>query len=120
MTDDRRSNCPIACTLDLLGDRWTLLVVRDLLFGGKVRFDDFLASPEGISTNILTERLKRLEAAGLISKELYSSHSGRNAYLLTDKGEGLRPVMKAFIAWGLANIPGTTTDLARVPLISKR
>ena len=59
----RRSQCPVACSLDLIGDRWTLLVVRDL-FPGKSRFGDFASSPEGIPSNILAERLKRLEAAG--------------------------------------------------------
>jgi DNA-binding HxlR family transcriptional regulator len=61
MTQAQRSPCPIACTLDLIGDRWTLLIVRDMMFFGKQRFEEFLESPEGISTNILTSRLKSLE-----------------------------------------------------------
>ncbi len=63
---NRRSNCPVACTLDLVGDRWTLLVVRDLIWG-KTRFDEFLASPEGIATNILSSRLRLLEDLGYVT-----------------------------------------------------
>ena len=73
---ERRSPCPVACTLDLVGDRWTMLVIRDL-FLGRTRFRDFLASPEGIPTNILTERLERLCSAGLAERALASDGSGR-------------------------------------------
>ncbi|HEY9669782.1 MAG TPA: helix-turn-helix domain-containing protein, partial [Coleofasciculaceae cyanobacterium] len=64
MTPEPRSHCPIACTLDSIGDRWTLLIIRDMLFFRKQRFEEFLESPEGISTNILTSRLKSLEQLG--------------------------------------------------------
>ncbi|MEW5850984.1 MAG: helix-turn-helix domain-containing protein [Myxococcota bacterium] len=106
MVASRRSTCPVACTLDILGDKWTLLVIRDL-FLGKQRYDEFLASPEGISTNILAERLKRLEEAGLVAREPYGTHPGRMAYSLTERGRSLRPVMRAVVEWGLANIPNT-------------
>src|SRR5712692_4980605 len=76
-----RSRCPVACSLDVLGDRWTLLVIRDL-FAGKSRFGEFVASPEHIPTNILSERLKRLERAGLISSTAYSQHPLRFDYHL--------------------------------------
>ncbi|PSB57386.1 transcriptional regulator, partial [filamentous cyanobacterium CCP1] len=69
MTQPRRSPCPVSCTLDLIGDRWTLLVIRDMMFFGKQRFEEFLESPEGISTNILANRLKLLEEAGLVTKQ---------------------------------------------------
>jgi DNA-binding HxlR family transcriptional regulator len=105
-TASPRSTCPVACTLDLLGDRWTLLVIRDLL-RGKTRFGEFLASPERIPTNILAERLKRLEAAGLIDATAYSQRPPRYAYHLTERGRSLEPVMNAVAAWGLAQIPGT-------------
>src|SRR5918912_1391089 len=81
--DERRSDCPIACSLDLIGDRWTLLVIRDLM-RGKARFGDFLGSSEGIPTNILTERLKRLEDAGLVTRVPYREHPPRFEYRLTD------------------------------------
>ncbi|MDY6782138.1 MAG: helix-turn-helix domain-containing protein [Cyanobacteriota bacterium] len=107
MTSTRRSSCPIACTLDLIGDRWTLLVVRDMMFFKKKRFEEFLDSPEGISTNILSNRLKLLEEAGLVEKQPYSNHSRRMDYFLSDRGKSLRPVLKAAIAWGLKQLPDT-------------
>lgn len=101
-----RSPCPVACTLDLIGDRWTLLLIRDML-QGKQRFEEFLDSPEGISTNILTSRLRSLEAEGLVEKQPYSSHSRRMCYKLTERGQSLRPVLKAVMVWGLRQIPDT-------------
>lgn len=118
MTPERRSHCPIACTLDVIGDRWTLLIIRDMLFFGKQRFEEFLESPEGISTNILTNRLKSLEEMGLVEKQPYSNHSRRMNYQLTQQGQSLRPVLKAMIHWGLKNIPETkiprTPDQAQI------
>jgi DNA-binding HxlR family transcriptional regulator len=107
MTQSRRSLCPITCTLDLIGDRWTLLVIRDMMFGGKQRFEEFLESPEGISTNILANRLRLLEELGLAEKQPYSNHSRRMNYQLTDKGKSLRPILKVIAAWGLKHIPDT-------------
>ncbi|NJR32322.1 MAG: helix-turn-helix transcriptional regulator, partial [Chamaesiphon sp. CSU_1_12] len=98
MTLPKRSPCPVACTLDLIGDRWTLLVVRDMMFFEKQRFEEFLASPEGISSNILANRLKLLEELGLVTKQPYSSHSRRMNYQLTERGQSLRPVLKAMTA----------------------
>lgn len=105
--ESRRSACPLACTLDLIGDRWTLLVIRDMMFFGKQRFDEFLSSPEGISTNILSSRLKSLEALGLVSKQPYGNHPRRMSYHLTAQGESLRPVLKVIIRWGLKHLPDT-------------
>ena len=102
----QRSLCPVARSLDLLGDRWSLLVIRDLLFG-KTRYGDFLTSAEGIPTNILADRLKRLEEAGIVASALYSRHSRRKDYRLTEAGEALRPVVAALRDWGLAQFPGT-------------
>lgn len=104
-----RSDCPLACTLDLLGDRWTLLVVRDLLRGHR-RFGDFLTSPEGIPTNILTERLKRLEQAGLLEKTAYQENPVRHEYAPTAKCRELKPILVAAAQWGNKHIPGTRTD----------
>ncbi len=101
-----RSDCPIACSLDLIGDRWTLLIVRDL-FVGKHRFSEFLDSGEGIKTNILAERLKRLERAGLVKRSLYHEHPPRYEYHLTESGRELSPVVKAIYAWGRAHPPGS-------------
>jgi DNA-binding HxlR family transcriptional regulator len=107
---DRRSTCPIACSLDVIGDRWTLLVVRDLLMG-KTRFGEFLASPERIPTNVLADRVRRLEREGIVSSELYSQHPPRAEYRLTAKGRQLAPVLHAVGAWGLEHFPGTEARL---------
>ena len=107
-----RSRCPVACSLDVLGDRWTLLVIRDL-FAGKSRFGEFLASPERIPTNILAERLKRLERAGLIVSAPYSQHPPRFDYHLTERGRALAPVVDAIALWGLEQFPGTRRGLRR-------
>jgi DNA-binding HxlR family transcriptional regulator len=107
MTQEQRSNCPIACTLDLIGDRWTMLIIRDMLFFKKQRFEEFLESPEGISTNILASRLKSLEQFGLVEKQPYSNHSRRMNYQLTERGRSLRPLLQAMIDWGLESIPQT-------------
>jgi len=104
---EKRSICPIACTLDLLGDKWTLLVLRDIVIFKKSRFEQFLDSPEKIATNILTDRLHKLEKAGLITKAPYGSHRLRMAYTATEKGKSTVPLMKEIVKWGLANIEGT-------------
>lgn len=103
---ERRSPCPVACTLDVLGDRWTLLVVRDL-FLGRARFKDFEASPEGIPTNILSERLERLLRAGIVEQIPAGEGAKRFAYQLTTKGKALAPVLVAIRDWGLKWEKGT-------------
>jgi DNA-binding HxlR family transcriptional regulator len=97
----RRSPCPVACSLDIFGDRWTLLIVRDL-FLGRARFKDFTASPEGIPTNILAERLERLLAHGVVEQIPAQDGTKRLAYRLTEKGKALGSVLKAMRDWGLA------------------
>jgi len=101
----RRSRCPVACTLDVLGDRWTLLVVRDLI-RGKRRFAELVESPERIPTNILADRLKRLVSLGVIQSRRYSDHPPRVEYQLTAKGEDLRPVLRAMVDWGIKHAGG--------------
>jgi DNA-binding HxlR family transcriptional regulator len=102
----QRSPCAVACTLDLVGDKWSLLVVRDLL-RGNVTYGELQKSPEGIPTNILADRLKRLEEAGLITKSAYQQHPVRYTYELTENGRGLRDILLAFARWGTEHIPGT-------------
>ena len=102
-----RSQCPITNTLDLIGDKWTLLVIRDMLFLKKKSFHEFLESPEGIATNILTERLKRLEEHGIIAKRPYQKTPPRYEYQLTRRGEDLRPLLMELVRWGNAHIEGT-------------
>jgi DNA-binding HxlR family transcriptional regulator len=106
MAPPLRSRCPIAGALDVLGDSWTLLVLRDLLFYDKHRFADFLNSPEGISTNILAERLKRLETCGLVERRRYQDRPPRDEYYVTQRGHDLLPVLRELIAWGQRHIPG--------------
>ena len=105
----RRSACPVAGALDLLGDRWTLLIVRDLL-AGKSRYGEFAASAESIPTNILAERLGRLEASGLVTRTPYQQHPPRFAYRLSPAGDALRPALGALATWGLRHVAGTRAD----------
>lgn len=102
----KRSDCPITNVLDTLGDKWTLLVIRDLVLG-KRRYQEFLSSPERIASNILADRLIKLEAAGLVSRRVYQQKPARYEYLLTQKGKGLEPVLEAIIVWGKKHYPGT-------------
>src|SRR6185437_11955263 len=88
-----RSHCPISSALDIFGDKWSLLVMRDLLFRNKAHYREFLASEEGIATNILADRLARLEAAGLIERTGEDPRSGKQAYLATAKGQDLIPLL---------------------------
>ncbi|MQA89505.1 MAG: transcriptional regulator [Gemmatimonas sp.] len=95
-----RSRCPIAYCLDVLGDRWTLLILRDLAFKGRRYFRDFLGASEGISTKILTDRLQRLERGGLAVKAPDPTDRRRAKYFLTDDGLDLLPVLIEMIIWG--------------------
>jgi len=101
-----RSPCAVASTLDIVGDKWSLLVVRDLL-RGKTTYGELAESLERIPTNILAERLRRLEENGLIEKNAYQQRPVRFAYTLTAKGRELGDVLLAMVRWGRRNIPGT-------------
>ncbi len=104
----QRSPCPISSTLDILGDKWTLLVVRDMLRNGKHRYGDFLASKEGIRTNILADRLRRLCDHGIAEKKAYQDNPVRYEYHLTPKGQELEPLVNAALAWGLKHLPNVS------------
>ena len=99
----QRSSCPIAAALDVFGDRWTLLVLRDLLIFDKHRYRDFIESPEGIASNILADRLRRLEGAGLIDKSPDPDDRRRSIYSATRKGRSLLPILRQIAAWGNEN-----------------
>lgn len=101
-----RSGCPIASTLDLVGDRWSLVIVRDMVTGKK-RFAEFLDSPERITTNVLTDRLALLERLGLIKKRAYQQRPRRFEYMLTEKGLGLLPVLQEMCRWANRHMPET-------------
>lgn len=100
-----RSRCPIASSLDLLGDRWTLVVIRTLI-AGATSYSDLLAAPEKIATNVLSDRLRRLEASGLVSSTARRGVGKvRKTYRLTPAGADLLPVLQALSAWGEVHIP---------------
>lgn len=108
----RRSPCPVACSLDIFGDRWTLLVVRDL-FLGKSRYKEFRAAPEGIPTNILADRLKTLVASGIARRVPDAGGSRHQAYELTEKGIALGPILRRMRDWGLRWEEGTVAALQK-------
>ena len=105
---ESRSPCPIATTLDTLGDRWSLVIVRDMMLGKK-RFAEFLDSPEAITTSVLSDRLAGLEAAGLVERRPYQKRPPRYEYLLTEKGQALLPVLQEICRWANKTVPGTWT-----------
>jgi DNA-binding HxlR family transcriptional regulator len=96
----RQAGCPVARTLDVIGDRWTILILRDLLLEGPRRFQDLQESLRGAAPNTLSARLKALEARGLITRRPYSDHPPRLEYWLTAQGRSLGPVLKALRDWG--------------------
>lgn len=104
--DARRSTCPINASLEVLGDRWSLLIVRDMLFAGARTYKDFLASEEKIATNVLANRLTKLQAAGIIVGERDPNDGRSLLYRLTDKGLDLAPVLMELSAWGTRHEDG--------------
>jgi len=107
-----RSGCPINLTLEILGDRWSLIVIRDIMFGNRRHFRDLLTnSEEGIASNILADRLKRLVAEGILSRRDDPTHKQKAIYSLTNQGIELLPVLVAMGTWGRRHLP-TTPELA--------
>lgn len=96
---ERRSDCPISVTLEAIGDSWSLLIVRDLMFFGRKTYNEFLGAGEKIATNILADRLQRLEASGIIVKQRDPSDARRYIYRLTEKGIDLAPMLVDVILW---------------------
>lgn len=94
------SRCPVARTLNIIGDRWAILVLRDLFIHGPRKFQDFEQSLKGITPAVLSQRLKDFEAYGIIEASLYAEHPPRREYSLTEKGRELRPVLRALREWG--------------------
>lgn len=107
--NNRRSFCPVAFALDNFGDKWSLLIIRDLMFRGKETYGEFLESTEEIATNILADRLKRLESEGIIMKSRDPDNGRRIIYRLTDKGLDLVPVLLSMIQWSAKYDPDTAT-----------
>jgi len=100
LASKRRSGCPVSVSLERFGDRWSLLIIRDLMVRGYRTFHEFEKSGEGIATNILADRLRNLEAAGIITAEAEATDGRRVNYRLTEKGIDLAPVMLELLIWG--------------------
>ena len=95
----KRSECPLSCALDIFGDKWSLLIIRDLMFDNKCTYNDFLKSQEGIATNILASRLKELEENGIIEKSAHPDSKAKKLYRLTSKGIDLLPILIEVYIW---------------------
>ena len=99
----RRSACPLNASVEMLGDRWSLLIIRDMMLRGFRTYKEFLECYEGIATNILADRLRKLVAYGILSTELDPSDGRKVIYLLTEKGIGLAPVLTEMVLWAAAH-----------------
>ena len=100
---DRRSGCPLNASIEMLGDRWSLLIIRDMMLRGSRSFKEFLNSYEKIATNILTDRLRRLESYGIITTQPDPNDGRKLIYLLTPKGIDLAPVLTEMVLWAAAH-----------------
>lgn len=106
----RRSNCPLSCWLDLFGDKWTLLILRDILIFDKKNYKDFIGSKEGISTNILADRLKKMVEKGILTKKIDPDNKLLFNYEATEKGQSLKPILGEIVRWSNAHISDTTNS----------
>jgi DNA-binding HxlR family transcriptional regulator len=100
MTVDSTQFCPVARTLDIIGDRWTILILRDLTLDGPRKFNDLQRAFPKMSPNTLSTRLKTLEQHGIVERRIYEDYPPRSEYVLTDKGRELRPVLRTLRIWG--------------------
>jgi DNA-binding HxlR family transcriptional regulator len=116
---DHRSRCPINLSLEAIGDTWSLLIIRDLMFGHARHFRELLRSEEGISTNILTDRLRKLVAHGLISAADDPSHKQKTVYSLTEMGIALVPVLVRLGAWGRRFLPASDELSIRIEVLER-
>ena len=119
MAIQQRSLCPINLALEIFGDKWSLLIVRDLMFAGKRHYRELLQSEEGISSNILAERLGKLVEAGILTKEEDPSHKQKAIYSLTPMGVDLLPVLANIGIWGRKYLPVTRESGANAAALEK-
>jgi len=118
--DGHRSGCPINLTLEVLGDKWSLIIIRDMMFGNRRHFRELLSqNEEGIASNILADRLRRLLSEGVISKEDDPSHKQKAIYSLTEMGIELLPVFAMIGAWGRKWLPVTEALSIRAQLLEE-
>lgn len=107
---EKRSPCPISCSLEVIGDKWSLLILRDMISAGKSTYNEFLNSPEGIATNILNDRLKKLTQWGIVT---FSGTEKRKKYTLTKIGLDLKPVIDAIGTFGMKHFEGSKEYMDR-------
>ena len=118
--DEGRSGCPINLTLEVVGDKWSLLVIRDMMFGNRRHFRELLTrSEEGIASNILADRLKRLVEQGIVSRSDDPTHKQKAIYSLTEQGIALLPVLAQMAAWGNRYLPVTEELSIRAELLER-
>lgn len=118
MKQNFRSNCPISSALDIIGDKWSLLIIRDMMFSGKKTYSDFSNSSEKIATNILSNRLSMLEELGIIDKGKKEGNKKTNIYSLTQKGKELLPIILEIAQWSDNNLNDHLRDGAK-PFVNK-
>jgi DNA-binding HxlR family transcriptional regulator len=116
--DELRSHCPINFVLEVFGDRWTLLIIRDIVFRGKKRYGEFLASEEGFATNILAGRLERLLESGILARKPDPGDGRKDVYSLTEKGLDLIPILFEMMAWSAKH--DSRSEAKRVPRLIER
>ncbi len=114
MRSEFRSTCPVASALDIIGDKWSLLIMRDMLTQGKKTFKEFSESQEGIAPGILSSRLKWLEVNGLMTKQKLPQNQKENIYLLTEKGIELAPIILELIVWSDKNLRGQNPEMPSI------
>lgn len=120
MSEDQRSGCPINLTLEVVGDKWSLLIIRDMIFGNRRHFRELLTrSEEGIASNILADRLKRLVEQGIVSKADDPTHKQKSIYSLTEKGIELLPILAQISVWGRKYLPVTEELSIRARLLEE-
>ena len=116
----QRSNCPISCALEIIGDKWTLLIIRDMAIHQKQNYQDFLASDEKISTNILADRLKKMTEAGIITKKLDKKNRNKFNYTLTAMGKDLLPVLVSIATWSSKHLISSPEIEATLKAFSRK
>lgn len=119
MSDGHRSLCPINLSLEVFGDRWTLLILRDVIFGGRRHFRELMRSQEGISSNILADRLKMLTAQGVLTRADDPTHKQKGVYSLTEKGVQLVPLLAMIGAWGRRHTPANRPLSIRAQILEE-
>ena len=117
MKQHRRSDCPINFALETFGDRWSLLIIRDMVYFGKKTYGEFLASDEGMATNILASRLVQLEQKGILVKKPHDTDKRKEVYLLTEKGLALIPILLEMAGWSAQHDPQTSAPQAWTAMV---